>query len=167
MPPEGFVAGSRYKFALDLTSGEPPPRFFGIIGLEENLILILGLQRDAGKILKRNEFQVSGFRFRVPRFQSFQGFKDPCPVTFAELGSNPTLQTALRLGRSSPSSSERAAFTAFGFQRSFIAWRNSGSLSSGTFFRPRQSPHRTLGPWRLATLVANVLSQESSAVSVR
>jgi hypothetical protein len=72
MPPEGFVAGSRSKFALDLTSGEPPPppRFFGIIGLEENLILILGLQRDAGKILKRNEFQVSGFEF-----QGFRVFK--------------------------------------------------------------------------------------------
>jgi hypothetical protein len=167
MPPEGFVAGSRYKFALDLTSGEPPPppRFFGIIGLEENLILNPRAATRCGENLEKE--RVSGFRFRVPRFQSFQGFKDPCPVTFAELGSNPTLQTALRLGRSSPSSSERAAFTAFGFQRSFIAWRNSGSLSSGTFFRPRQSPHRTLGPWRLATLVANVLSQESSAVSVR
>jgi hypothetical protein len=46
MLPEDFVAGSGFKFAFDLTSWEspPPPRFFGIIGLEENSILILGLQ---------------------------------------------------------------------------------------------------------------------------
>jgi len=58
-------------------------------------------------------------------------------------------------------------FPAFSFQRSLIARRDVGSGVLGTFCRPKQSPHRTLGPWRLATLVANVLSQETSGVSVR
>ena len=81
MPPEGFVAGSRSKFALDLTSGESPPRFFGIIGLEENLILIPGLQRDVGKILKRKELQVSSFKFGVSGFKfRVSSFKEPLPA---------------------------------------------------------------------------------------
>jgi len=53
------VGGSGFRFALDLTSGiSPPPRFFEIIGLGENPILILRLQQDPRKILQSNELRV-------------------------------------------------------------------------------------------------------------
>jgi hypothetical protein len=56
-------------------------------------------------------------------------------------------------------------FPASGFQRSLIAPRDLGFLV--VYSRPKQSPHRTLCPWRLATFAAELLSQETFGVSVR
>jgi hypothetical protein len=44
----------------------PSPRFFGIIGLGENSILIPGLQQDAGKILESNELRVASTERSTP-----------------------------------------------------------------------------------------------------
>ena len=158
MPPEDFGAGSRFKFAFDLTSGLPP-RFFGIIGLEENFDFDPRAAMRCGENLEKK--RVSGFEFQVSRFSTF---KDTSLRLLLNLGQ---FTDGAPPGPLLAAKREHALFRLSSFQRSFIALRDPGSLSAATFFRPRQSPHRTLGPWRLATLVANVLSQETSGVSVR
>ena len=119
-----------------------------------------------GQNIERKE--VSSFEFRVSSFR-FQGFRVSrfqrpfAPATFAAL-------TALPLGCSPRLAWERALFPPFGFQRSFsladFGFLRYWVLSFAQNPSGKTKPPSDLSPRRLATLVAALLSQETSGASV-
>lgn len=54
-----------------------------------------------------------------------------------------------------------------GWVSAHLDWKDRWFHFGGEFPSQKRSPQRTLGPWRLATLVANLRSQKSVRMSVR
>src|ERR1700732_453448 len=104
------------------------------------------------------KFQVSSFEFQSLRVSRFQ--RTFASQTFAELGFKPQITDSAPHGPRLAVKLGARRFFRLRFSKIVYRFARSEFLSTGTFFRPRQSPHRTLGRWRLATVVANVLSRK-------